>query len=231
MLKNGNVSRALSWSGIAAAFTLGAMLLPISPSLAQVSATNQPPQQSTAPEPLFASQANFPASADRPTSEDPANMERQLRDAKREIDELSRRLQEAEARLAVLRTNHDPLHEQPAPVQIRTPDDAGPSIGRTHVDPSAVGQPKSGSSSGSASVSNATAGMGSFSAVGGTSSQATTDPIQPTTIVVTKPVFGAESLRQQADRFDRIEAHLRDLLREVENMRTEAGIESHPVTK
>ena len=208
MLKNGNVSRALSWSDIAAAFTLGAMLLPISPSLAQVAATNQQPQQSTSSEPLSTSQTNFPASADKPAPEEAANMERQLRDAKREIDELSRKLQEAESRVSVLRANHVPLHGQPAQVEIRTPDDAGPSIGRTHIDPSAGGQPGSDTTSGSASISNATAGTGSFGRF-----------------------FGAESPRQRADRFDRIEAQLRDLLREVENMRTEAGIESHPVTK
>ena len=114
MLKNGNVSRALSCSGIAAVFGLGACLLPIAPTVGQVVGNIAPAAKETAPEKPAALATEVPdqelvveGQTVSVFEHDPADAnandaKAELKKARKQIAELSRRLEEAEARIAVL---------------------------------------------------------------------------------------------------------------------------------
>jgi bla regulator protein BlaR1 len=104
MLKNGNISRALSGCGIAATFTMASLLLPLSPTLAQESPRNEALNQ-----PVSSASPETPqvVTSDQPGADNANDAVRELREAKQQIDDLKRKLLEAEAKLSVLQQGAD----------------------------------------------------------------------------------------------------------------------------
>ena len=99
MLKNGNISRALSGCGIAATLSVASLLLPLSPTLAQEA------PKPDAPTVRLDGGTSFTAPAvvtDQPSADNAGDGARQLREARQQIAELSKKLDEAEARIKVL---------------------------------------------------------------------------------------------------------------------------------
>lgn len=119
MLKHGNVSRALSWGGLAAAFGLGALLLPISPTIGQ-----DAPQPAPAADAAPAARPNPTVRVDGTTpipgnptpsdltsarSDEPFADEytKELHASERRIEALTRQLQDERARIDAFKAQHD----------------------------------------------------------------------------------------------------------------------------
>jgi beta-lactamase regulating signal transducer with metallopeptidase domain len=151
MLKHGNVSRALSWGGMAAVFGLGALLLPISPTVGQ---------DAPRPGPALATPPADPASGEGApgASSDPQREEyiQALRASQKQIEELTRELRQAQDRLMALRAeqNMRPAFGVPGSAPGPMPGDIRPDAGGPPLPPAAEYRPAGPGGMGIAPVPN-----------------------------------------------------------------------------
>jgi beta-lactamase regulating signal transducer with metallopeptidase domain len=244
MLKNGNVARGLSWGGFAAAFGLAALLLPISPIVAQEiskfeekAATVKVGDEASRTD---SNSLNGQLTREDVFADDANTSVRKLDAAKKEIAELRRKLEEAEARLALIDktdtgraadekkakpTQQTAVHSSDGKNWIVTPDPKTFRQTQQTVVSSSDGKywivttdPKTGREIERVPSEKAWVRTevkdGKYRTV-------VTDPATGRIKEIREDRIDADSMHGQADRLDRIEAELRDLLREVQNIKSQ----------
>jgi bla regulator protein BlaR1 len=186
MLKNGNISRTLSRYGIAATFTTASLLLPLSPILAQ-----EAPKPAAVPVASGTSDVGTIAVVEDPSADIVSDEASQLRDARREIAELSKKLDEAQARIKVLQQGTSNGRNNWAPVPVGGARESAPEAApaTNHRSQSTSGDDYRPGSAGSYVRAGGPAPAGNY--------------------------IGTAS----TDRLDKIEAELHSLLHEVESLR------------
>lgn len=243
MLKNGNVSRALSWGGVAAAFGLGALLLPMSPILAQTAVeTQSKPDAEIQQTRTVAVDATPAAETLSPTEKTSTTVEdakmndvlEKLAASQKQIEALTRRLEEANATIAVMKagnqqqkpetSNASPelkpggavsVYSEVAPINPTPPATAAGAkfefTGSLPLDPNVNYDAKSADQPRRLVVTDRRTGQIRTIIVG---------PGDGGIAVKTAETSGAGS---QAERLDRLEANLQAMLQEIKSIRAESG--------
>jgi len=246
MLKQGNVARALSWGGLAAACGLAAVLLPIAPTVAQSqdpapkteSVSVAPPQATADPTaPVAANSEPFIQTDGREASNAQYRQTlRKLEAAQRRIDQLTRQLQEAEARIALLGQSGGGSTAYsliPAPAPQRAPHAPTPYIEPQNnpMSAPALGQPAAPAPNAGATYSplevapdapnvyyraaNPAPETRSGQALGARPGELSNVPLS-NHVHTGRPA-------DQSERLDRIEQQLKSLMDEIHQIRSERG--------
>jgi beta-lactamase regulating signal transducer with metallopeptidase domain len=243
MLKNGNVSRALSWGGVAAALGLGALLLPMSPILAQTAVETQPkPDVEIQQTRTVAVDATPTAETASPTEKTSTTVEdarmndimEKLAASQKQIEALTRRLEEANATIAVMKAGNQQqnpqifraspevkqggavsVYSKVAPINPTPP--ATSAEGKFEfnsslpLDPNVNYDPKSADQARRLVVADRRTG------------QIRTILVAPGDGGIAIKAAEASGAGSQAERLDRLEANLQAMLQEIKSIRAESG--------